>query len=175
DAYDGAPTPVSAFLITASEAAGFASLLRILMVGLSSVADQWQLAVAAIAAVTMTFGNVTAIVQTRTKRMLAYSAIAQAGYVLVGIAVATQASVSAMLFYLLVYAFMTLGAFAVVIMLGNHVPSENIEDFKGLAQRAPGMALAMVFLMLSLIGIPPTAGFLGKFTLFRAAVSEGFA
>ena len=174
DAYDGAPTPVSAFLITASEAAGFAALLRLLMVGLAPLTEQWQVAVAALAAITMTYGNVTAIVQRRTKRMLAYSAIAQAGYVLVGVAVATPASVSAMLFYLLAYALMTVGAFAVVIMLSNHVPSEEIEDFKGLAQRSPAFALAMSILLLSLIGVPPTAGFLGKFTLFRAATGGGF-
>lgn len=174
DAYDGAPTPTSAFLITASEAAGFAALLRILVVGLAPVAGTWQLAIAILAAVTMTYGNVTAILQTRTKRMLAYSAIAQAGYVLVGIAVASQASVSGMLFYLFVYAFMTIGAFAVVIMLGNHIPSEEIEDFKGLAQRAPGFALAMAVLLVSLVGIPPTAGFFGKFVLFRSAVEGGF-
>ncbi len=174
DAYDGAPTPVSAFLITASEAAGFAALLRILMVGLAPVQEQWQLALAVLAAVTMTYGNITAISQTRTKRMLAYSAIAQAGYVLVGLTVATQASVSAVLFYLFVYALMTLGTFAVVIMLSNHVPSEEIEDFKGLAQRSPGFALAMSILLLSLVGIPPTAGFLGKFIIFRSAVDGGF-
>jgi len=174
DAYDGAPTPVSAFLITASEAAGFAALLRILLVGLGPVTAHWQLAVAILAAVTMTYGNVTAILQTRTKRMLAYSAIAQAGYVLVGVAVATQASVSAMLFYLLAYAFMTVGAFAVVIFLSNHIPGEEIDDFKGLARRAPGFALAMVVLLVSLVGIPPTAGFFGKFVLFRSAVEAGF-
>lgn len=174
DTYDGAPTPVSAFLITASEAAAFAALVRILTVGLAPMTDQWQILVAALAAVTMTYGNITAIRQTRTKRMLAYSAIAQAGYLLVGVAVASQASVSAMLFYVLVYALMTLGAFAVVIMLSNHVPSEQIEDFKGLARRTPALALAMGILLLSLIGIPPTAGFLGKFTLVRAAIDGGF-
>src|SRR5690606_13535557 len=103
DAYEGAPTPVAAFLITTSEAAGFAALLRLLLVGLAPVADQWQWVVAILAAVTMTYGNITAILQTRTKRMLAYSAIAQAGYVLVGVAVASQTGVSALLYYLLVY------------------------------------------------------------------------
>ncbi|MBO2520516.1 MAG: NADH-quinone oxidoreductase subunit N [Clostridia bacterium] len=173
DTYEGAPTPVSAFLITASEAAGFAALLRILLVGLAPALPQWQAVLAVIAFVTMTFGNVTAIVQTRTKRMLAYSAIAQAGYVLVGVAVATPESVSAMLFYLMVYAFSTIGAFAVVIMLSNHVPSEEIEDFKGLARRAPAFALSMAFLLLSLIGVPPTGGFFGKLSLYRAAVDGG--
>lgn len=174
DTYEGAPTPMSAFLITASEAAGFAALLRILFVGLAPVALQWQMVLAVLAFVTMTFGNVTAIVQTRTKRMLAYSAIAQAGYILVGIAVATQASVTALLYYLLAYAFMTVGAFVVVIMLSNQIPSEEIEDFKGLARRAPGYALALTFLLLSLIGIPPTAGFFGKLILFRSAIEGGF-
>lgn len=174
DTYEGAPTPISAFLITASEAAGFAALLRVLLVGLAPVASEWRMVLAVLALVTMTYGNVTAIVQRRTKRMLAYSAIAQAGYVLVGVAVATEASISAMLFYLFVYALTTLGAFAVVLMLGNQVPSEEIDDFKGLAQRSPGYALAMTVLMLSLIGIPPTAGFFGKFILFRAAVGGGF-
>ena len=173
DAYEGAPTPVAAFLITTSEAAGFAALLRLLLVGLAPVAAQWQLAVAVLAAVTMTYGNITAIVQTRTKRMLAYSAIAQAGYVLVGVAVASQAGVSALMYYLLVYAFMTVGAFTVVTMLSNHVPSEEIEDFKGLSQRSPAFAIAMSLLLLSLIGIPPMAGFFGKFALFRAAVDGG--
>ena len=173
DAYEGAPTPAAAFMITASEAAGFAALLRILVIGLGAAADVWQAAIAVIAAVTMTYGNISAITQTRTKRMLAYSAIAQAGYVLVGAAVATSASISAMLFYLVAYAFMTVGAFAVVVWLGNHIPGEEIEDFKGLAQRAPGLALAMTVLLVSLVGIPPTAGFFGKFILFRSAVAEG--
>lgn len=173
DTYDGAPTPVSAFLITASEAAGFAVLLRVLLVGLAPAMDHWQMILAVLAFVTMTFGNVTAIVQTRTKRMLAYSAIAQAGYILVGVAVATPESISAMLFYMMVYAFTTIGAFVVVVMLSNYHPSEEIEDFKGLAQRAPGFALAMAFFMLSLIGVPPTAGFFGKLSLYRAAVDGG--
>lgn len=175
DAYDGAPTPISAFLITVSEAAGFATIARIFLVGLPSLEVQWGLIFALLALITMTYGNVTAIAQTRTKRMLAYSAVAQAGYVLVGIAVATPAGLAGMLFYLLVYAFMTLGTFAIVVALANRVPSEEIEDFKGLAQRNPLAALALTIYLLSLIGFPPTAGFLGKFVLFRAAVSEGYA
>lgn len=175
DAYDGAPTPISAFLITASEAAGFATVARIFLVGLPALEVQWGILFALLALVTMTYGNVTAIAQTRVKRMLAYSAVAQAGYVLVGIAVATPAGIAGTLFYLLVYAFMTLGTFAIVIALANRVPSEEIEDFKGLAQRNPVAALALTIYLLSLIGFPPTAGFLGKFVLFRAAVSEGYA
>src|SRR5690625_1085719 len=122
------------------------------------------------ASVTMTFGNITAILQTRTKRMLAYSAIAQAGYVLVGLAVASPAGVSALLYYLLVYALMTVGAFTVVLLLSNESLGEEIEDFSGLAHRSPYLAAVVTILMLSLIGIPPTAGFFGKFLLYRAAV-----
>lgn len=174
DTYQGAPSPISAFLITASEAAGFAVLLRVLLVGFAPLIAEWQMIIAVIALVTMTYGNVTAIVQNKTKRMLAYSAIAQAGYLLVGLAVATDASVQALLFYMLAYAFMTIGAFIVVIVLSNQIDTEEIDDFKGLAAKSPVFAGAMTFLLLSLIGIPPTAGFLGKFTLVRSAVDGGF-
>lgn len=170
DVYDGAPTPVSAFLITASEAAAFAVLLRLFMVALPDLMTQWQLIIGIVALVTMTYGNITAILQTRTKRMLAYSAVAQAGYILVGLAVASPAGVSALLFYVLAYALMTVGAFTVVLFLSQYSPGEEIEDFKGLAHRSPMVAFAMTILMLSLIGIPPTAGFFGKLLLYRAAV-----
>lgn len=170
DTYDGAPTPVSAFLITASEAAAFAVLLRLFLVALPDLALKWQTVIGIMALVTMTYGNVTAILQTRTKRMLAYSAIAQAGYILVGLAVASPSGVSALLFYVLVYALMTVGTFTVVLFLSEHFPGEEISDFKGLAQRSPFVALAVTILLLSLIGIPPTAGFFGKFLLYRAAV-----
>lgn len=170
DTYDGAPTPVSAFLITASEAAAFAVLLRLFLVALPELVVQWQVIIGIMALVTMTFGNISAILQTRTKRMLAYSAIAQAGYVLVGLAVASPAGVSALLYYLLVYALMTVGAFTVVLLLSNESLGEEIEDFSGLAHRSPYLAAVVTILMLSLIGIPPTAGFFGKFLLYRAAV-----
>lgn len=173
DTYDGAPTPVSAYLITASEAAAFAVLLRLGSVALPSLIAEWQTALGVIALVTMTYGNVTAILQTRTKRMLAYSAIAQAGYILVGLVVASPAGVSATLFYVLVYALMTVGAFTVVLLLSNEALGEEISDFNGLYKRSPALALAVTVLMLSLIGIPPTAGFFGKLLLYRAAVDAG--
>lgn len=173
DTYDGAPTPVSAFLITASEAAAFAVLLRLFAVALPGLAERWQLILGLMALVTMTYGNVTAILQTRTKRMLAYSAIAQAGYILVGLAVASPAGVSAVLYYVLVYALMTVGAFTVVLLLSNESLGEEIGDFNGLSRRSPLLALMVTILMLSLIGVPPTAGFFGKLLLYRAAVDSG--
>lgn len=173
DAYHGAPTPISALLITGSEAAAFAALLRVFTVGLPILQPTWTAAFALVAFITMTYGNITALVQTNVKRMLAYSAIAQAGYVLVGAAVATVQGVTAMLYYLLAYAFMTTGAFAVVIMLGRNVPGDEIDNFKGLSQRSPWTALALTVFFLSLIGIPPTAGFFGKFWLFSAAIQSG--
>lgn len=172
DAYDGAPTPVSAFLITVSEAAAFAAILRIFLVGLPVLADMWQPAFAVIAVVTMTYGNITAIAQSRMKRMLAYSAIAQAGYVLVGVAAASAWSLSAMLYYLLAYAFMTAGTFAVVVMVGRYHASEEIADYRGLAQRSPAAALALTLFLLSFIGVPPLAGFFGKLILIRAAIDS---
>src|SRR5690606_1233694 len=120
DVYQGAPTPVTAFLITASEAAAFAALIRIFMVGLPVAEPQWTTLFAVLAVITMTLGNVAAITQTQVKRMMAYSAVAQAGYVLVGLAVATPLAVSAMLYYLFAYALMTIGVFAVIILMNNH-------------------------------------------------------
>src|SRR5690606_27308169 len=170
DVYDGSPAPVAAFLITASEAAAFGAALRIFLVGLPALADEWRTVFIVLAVISMTVGNITAILQTNMRRMLAYSAVAQAGYIMVGLAVASDRAVSAMLYYLIGYAFMTIGAFAVVILLGRQHPSEEISDFKGLGQRAPFFALALTIFLLSLIGIPPTAGFFGKFYLIQAAV-----
>lgn len=170
DVYHGSPAPVAAFLITASEAAAFAAALRIFLVGLPALQAEWTTVFIVLAVISMTVGNVTAILQTNMRRMLAYSAVAQAGYIMVGLAVASDRAVSAMLYYLIAYAFMTIGAFAVVILLGRHHPAEEINDFRGLSQRSPLFALALTIFLLSLIGIPPTAGFFGKFYLIQAAV-----
>src|SRR5690606_25420728 len=132
DVYHGAPTPVSAFLITASEGAAFAALIRIFLGGLPAIQDQWTALFAILAVLTMTVGNVAAITQQDIKRMMAYSAIAQAGYVLVGLAVATPLAISAMLYYLFVYLLMTIGAFVVIILLNNAEGAELISDFSGL-------------------------------------------
>jgi NADH-quinone oxidoreductase subunit N len=152
---------------------GFAALLRIFVVALPDLVDVWAPAIAVLAALTMIFGNVVALAQTNIKRMLAYSSIAHAGYILMAVA-AVQGSdegVSAALFYMLAYLFSNLGAFGVVIALErSNGEGVNLEDYKGLARRSPALAAAMAFFMLSLTGIPPTAGFAGKFYVFRAVV-----
>src|SRR5690625_1509293 len=156
DVYDGAPAPVAAFLITASEAAAFAAALRVFMVGMPSLAGDWKLVFIVLAIITMTFGNISAIVQTSIRRMLAYSAVAQAGYIVLGLAIATPTAVSAMLYYIIAYALMTMGAFSIVVLMARYYDTEDISDFRGFGQRAPLVAAAFVVFMLGLIGIPPT-------------------
>jgi NADH-quinone oxidoreductase subunit N len=175
DVYEGAPTPITAFLSVGSKAASFAMLLRIFLEGLPTMAADWRLLFYTLAIVTMTVGNLAAVTQTNVKRMLAYSSIAQAGYVLIGVAVGTSRGVSAMLIYLFIYAFMQLGAFAVVVLLRRRdVVGDELKDFSGLNVRQPFAAFAMLLFMLSLGGIPPTAGFMGKFWLFSAAIDAGY-
>jgi len=176
DVYDGAPTPITAWLSVASKGAGFAAFIRVFAAALP--VESWAAVVAILAAVTMTLGNVIAIPQTNIKRMLAYSSIAHAGYVLMGLAAfrggAAGAqgdwSLQATAIYLITYLFMNLGAFAVVIQFYNTSRSHRIEDYAGLAQRSPGLALMMTFFLLSLAGLPPTAGFFGKLMIFGAAI-----
>ena len=175
DVYEGAPTPITAFLSVGSKAASFAMLLRIFLEGLPSLAADWRLLFEILAIVTMTVGNVAALTQTNLKRMLAYSSIAHAGYLLIGVVAGTPRGVSAMLIYLAVYSFMQLGAFGViVVMRRKDVVGDELKDFSGLAFRHPFAAFAMLLFMLSLGGIPPTAGFMGKFWLFGAAVESGY-
>jgi NADH-quinone oxidoreductase subunit N len=174
DVYEGAPTPITAFLSVGSKAASFAMLLRIFVEGLPSMSADWQLLFEVLAIVTMTVGNLAALTQTNLKRMLAYSSIAHAGYLLIGVVAGTPLGVSAMLIYLLVYAFMQLGAFTVIVMMRRaDVVGDELKDFSGLYLRHPAAAFAMLLFMLSLGGIPPTAGFMGKFWLFRAAIESG--
>jgi NADH-quinone oxidoreductase subunit N len=175
DVYEGAPTPVTAFLSVGSKAASFAMLLRIFMEGLFAVSPDWQVLFYGLAVVTMTVGNVAAITQSNIKRMLAYSSIAHAGYVLIGIVPGTERGVAATLVYLGVYLFMQLGAFAIVtVMRRRDVVGDELKDLSGLYFRSPVAALAMLFFMLSLGGIPPTAGFMGKVWLFSAAIESGY-
>lgn len=175
DTYEGAPTPVTAFLSVAPKAAGFAVLIR-MFIGVVPVAmTHWPGVLGVVSALTMTIGNLTAIPQTSAKRMLAYSSIAQAGYVLIGLAAWTTLSDWALpgaLVYLITYFFMNLGAFTVVIAIENRTGSEEIHSYAGMAQRAPWLAAAMAFFMLSLAGLPPTAGFVGKFLVFGAAIGS---
>ncbi|MCL4425039.1 MAG: NADH-quinone oxidoreductase subunit N [Firmicutes bacterium] len=173
DAYEGAPTPVTAFFSVGPKAAAFAAIIRVFTDGLSSLVWEWSLAFAVLALITMTLGNLTALWQKNVKRMLAYSSIAHAGYIMVGLAAGTWQGTVAMLLYLLAYVFTNLGIFAVVTALGNREGKDELTDFTGLSQRSPYLAAALVVFFLSLIGIPFTAGFFGKFLLFGAAVQSG--
>ncbi len=175
DVYEGAPTSVTAFMAVGVKAAAFAAFGRIFLGTFGDPAPAWQALLWAIAVATMTVGNVTAVVQTNFKRMLAYSSIAHAGYLLIGIVVGGEAGGSALLFYLAVYAVMTLGAFAVAVAAGREGSQiETLDDLAGLGFRRPLLGAAMTVFMLSLAGIPPFAGFVGKLYLFRAAVDAGF-
>jgi NADH-quinone oxidoreductase subunit N len=182
DAYEGAPTPVAAFMSVGPKAAGFAALLRVLIQGLPELAAQWSVIIAVLAVLTMTLGNVVAIAQTSVKRMLAYSSIAHTGYIMVGLAAYANTSsperqndaISSVLIYSLIYVFMNMGAFAILIYVQNRQGGPDVDDFDGLGTWAPGIALAMAFCLLSLTGIPPTGGFLGKFYVFRAAIDNGY-
>jgi len=170
DVYEGAPTPISGFLAAASKKMGFAAFFKVFLVGLIFSITQWEEAAAALAIVTMTVGNVIAVSQTSIKRMLAYSSIAQAGYILIVLPVGTQYAVTGGLFQILTHAFMKSGAFMVVAAMGAVAIGEKLDDFKGLGRRAPWLALAMTLFLLSLAGIPPLAGFASKFVLFSSAV-----
>jgi NADH-quinone oxidoreductase subunit N len=175
DVYEGAPTPITAFLSVGSKAASFAMLLRIFLEGLPAMSADWRILFEVLAIVTMTVGNLAALTQTNVKRMLAYSSIAHAGYILIGVVAGTERGVSAMLIYLFVYSFMQLGAFAVIVLLRRQdVVGDELKDFSGLSFRNPFAAFAMLLFMLSLGGIPPTAGFMGKFWLFGAAIDAGY-
>lgn len=178
DAYDGAPTPVTAFLSTASKATGFALLIRALLVALPAVQVQWTAILAGIAMATMTLGNLAALRQTNVKRLLAYSSIAQAGYILIGLVAATAApgktfnGVNGVLIYLFAYLFTNIGAFITVTAVEDATGSVQLKDWSGLITRQPFLAITMLIFMLSLAGIPPTGGFLGKFFVFGAAVQS---
>lgn len=173
DAYEGAPTPVTTFLAVGPKAAGFAMMIRVLGIALAGQIELWQPLLSTIAILTMVIANITALVQTDIKRLLAYSSIAQAGYILMGLAAnnpANNLGFRATLLYLLAYLFTNVGLFVAVIAYEEHSGSTKIEDYKGLLHRAPFLAIAMFIFFLSLLGIPPTAGFLGKFFVFEAAI-----
>ncbi len=185
DVYTGAPTPVTAFLSVAPKAAGFATLIRFFFTGLSetSGASQWSpfsplnwtLLVLILSIITMTFGNIAALRQDNMKRMLAYSSIAHAGYVLMGAVVLTAYGIQSVLIYLITYLFMNLGAFYVVIEIFNGTGSFDLKDYRGLYRRSPFLTISMTIFLLSLMGIPPFAGFFGKLYVFGAAVNKNLA
>lgn len=176
DVYEGSPTPFTGFLSTASKAAGFAVLFRVFTSGAVGVPGQdsfWWAMLVAISIITMTLGNLSAMSQTNIKRMLAYSSIAQAGYLLIGVVTFTAESAGASMFYLLMYAFTNMAAFGVVALVAKDAGADELSDFNGMSRRSPYLALILLFALLSLSGIPPTAGFFGKFFIFRAAVDQG--
>ena len=170
DVYEGAPTPVSGLLAAASKKMGFAALFKVFLIGILVTKAQWEEAVAILAILTMTVGNLIAVSQTNIKRMLAYSSIAQAGYILIALPVATQYAVAGGVFHILTHAFMKSGAFMVVAAMGAVAVGERLDDFKGLSKRSPFLAFSMTLFLLSLAGIPPLAGFASKFVLFSSAV-----
>lgn len=173
DVYQGAPTPISAFLSTASKTAGFAAMLRLLIVGLHGTEDVWVTVLVALSAISMVLGNLVALAQSSLKRLLAYSSVAQAGYLLVAVVSGLELGLGATLFYLLLYAFANAGAFFVAQALMGNVGSEEIDALRGLRYRAPALAFSMLIFLLSLGGIPPLAGFWGKLYLFWAGASGG--
>jgi NADH-quinone oxidoreductase subunit N len=182
DAYEGAPTAITAFISTASKAAAFAIFARIYVVAFQSMRDRWTLLLAVMSVASMTLGNFTALLQDNMKRMLAYSSIAHAGYVLLGLIAmsrqdlgAREWGMTAMVLYLMVYTFINIGAFALVVMLRReNLAGDRVVDFSGLQQRSPMAAFSMLIFMLSLAGIPATAGFIGKYYLFSAAMKAHY-
>lgn len=175
DVYQGAPTPITAFMSAGPKAAAFAAFLRILLLGLGGLESEWTSLLWVLAVLTMTVGNVVAIYQTNIKRMLAYSSISHAGYALVGIVAANEIGRSGILFYMLAYTFMNLGAFAVLVMAGKK-GEENLtlDGFAGFGYKRPLLGVAMTIFLFSLMGIPPMAGFAGKFFIFAGAIKAGY-
>ncbi|MQF98588.1 MAG: NADH-quinone oxidoreductase subunit N [SAR202 cluster bacterium] len=181
DVYEGAPTPITSYLSVASKAAGFAIMLRIFYMAFGDIRIDWASLFAILSAVSMTVGNLAAVIQTNIKRMLAYSTVAHAGFLLMGLAaVGTQADLfetpmgpGSVLFYLVAYAVTNLAAFFVIIAVVNSTRSNMIRNFAGMGQRAPVLAIILSISMISLLGIPPTVGFMGKLYIFSAAINSG--
>ena len=177
DVYEGAPTTVTAFMSAGVKAAAFGAFLRVFLVPLEALSAQWRPAVAVLAVVTVVVGNLGALAQSNLKRMLAYSSIAHAGYLLSAMVAAPRAAAEAVLFYLVAYAAVNLGGFGALAALANREGREplSLDDLAGLAERRPVLAAALTLFLVSLTGVPVSAGFVGKFYLFNAAVSAGYA
>lgn len=174
DAYQGAPTPIAAFISSGPKAIGFAILIRIFLKNFFPLFPNWVDIITVISILTMTAGNLIAISQDNIKRMLGYSSIAQAGYILIGFAVGTPRGVEGSLLYILAYVLMNLGAFGCVVLVSNSIKSDGIKDYAGLYKKDPAIAFMLTLFLLSLAGIPPLAGFLGKFLVFAAAIESRF-
>jgi NADH-quinone oxidoreductase subunit N len=174
DAYEGAPTPITAYVSVASKAASFALMMRILLVPLESAQEAWIPVLGFVALASMTLGNIAALTQSNMKRLIAYSSISHAGYMLLGLVAANETGLKGIAVYLFVYMFMNFGALTVVAaMRRENEPAEEVDDLAGLMSRHPGYAILMLIFMLSLAGIPPTAGFLGKYFIFLALIETG--
>jgi NADH-quinone oxidoreductase subunit N len=174
DVYQGAPTTVTGFLCTAPKAAGFGALLRVFMVAFPEIFSGWENLFWVLAALTMTVGNISALVQSNVKRMLAFSSVSHAGYLVMGVLVNDVAGISAILFYLVVYSTMNLGAFAIISSVEKDGQEVAFKDYRGMASRNPLLSVAMALFMISLAGFPPTAGFVAKYGLFSAAIAKGY-
>jgi NADH-quinone oxidoreductase subunit N len=175
DVYEGAPTTVTAFMAVGVKAAAFAAFARVFLHTLGAIHAEWEGILWVIAVLTMTVGNITALVQNNVKRMLAYSSIAHAGYLLVAMVAGKELGGAALMYYLVAYGLMNLGAFGVIVAVGRKgEPNEEFSDFAGLGFRYPLLAMAMTVFMLSLTGVPPLVGFTGKFYIFSAAVKAGY-
>jgi NADH-quinone oxidoreductase subunit N len=175
DVYEGAPTPVTAFLSVGTKMAAVAALIRVLLVGFPDLIIYWRAFFIILAIVSMLVGNLAAISQKNIKRMLAYSSIAHVGYILIGIVVASKLALTGVLFYMVAYALMNIGAFAVVIAVSDGKNLEYLENYKGLSKRSPFLALSMAVFMISLTGLPPTSGLWGKVYIFGAAINNNLA
>jgi NADH-quinone oxidoreductase subunit N len=175
DVYEGAPTSITTLIATGSKAAAFAALIRVLVVALRGAQPDWSALLWGVAALSMTVGNVVALAQSNLKRMLAYSSIAHVGYMLMGLVAGGSAGAGAVLFYLLAYTFTTIGAFGVIALCARSgEEAVEVGDYAGLARRHPVLAVTLTLFLLSLIGIPPLAGFVSKFYLFGSAVRAGY-
>lgn len=176
DTYQGAPTPVTAYFSVVSKTAGLALLIRILVSledAFISLALDWRVLFVVLSAITMILGTVVGVVQTNVKRLLAYSSIAHVGYMFIGVAVGTDQGYESVLVYLITYIFMTVGAFSVVTAVSREAGGDDLDHFANLHRRAPLLAVAMAIFLISMAGIPPLAGFIGKFKVFAAAIEEG--
>jgi len=173
DTYEGAPTPIAGFLSTASKAAGFAVLARVMIAVFPNIAPEWGAIVAVLATATMTLGNVIALAQRNIKRLLAYSSIAHAGYALIGIVSVSNLGVASTVFYLIAYVVTNLLAFGIVTVYGRTSGSDELTAYAGMSRRSPWLALALMIALLSLAGMPPFGGFVVKFAVFAAAVQAG--